>query len=240
MTTPADFRELRDRLENEFASLLAPDLKANGADRVHIVIASETDLTTCGEFAGLTSPHIHRWLRSYVPRWNGPSPAMLIDDATILRDCGTWWNVESRFVAIAAHELSHIVCTPGLYARDDEQPDPPDDGSQRLFSQSLANREAVHSPALSDMSPRRHHEWPFLRACLHIRHRLELRGIECLMPMMLDSGFYALSPLASYRRSLGDEPARLESLTMTMIKHIDPPKLFSDLWIADVTNWPDV
>ena len=109
-----DFREIRDRIEKEFAEMLGPDLKANGADRVHIVLVSETDLATCGEFAGMTSPHIHRWLRSYVARWNGPSPAMLIDDATILTDCGTWWDTESRFVAVAAHEFSHIVCTPGL------------------------------------------------------------------------------------------------------------------------------
>ena len=34
---PHDFREIRDRIEKEFADMLGPDLKANGADRVHIV-----------------------------------------------------------------------------------------------------------------------------------------------------------------------------------------------------------
>ena len=134
-TLPADFHELRDRIENEFSDLLAPDLKANGADWVHVVLVSETDLTTCGEFAGLHSPKIHRWLRSYIPKWNGPAPTMLIDDATITNDCGgRWGETKDRFTAIAIHELAHVVCTPGLYARDDDLPDALGDVVRQSFA----------------------------------------------------------------------------------------------------------
>ena len=167
------FHELRTRLENEFADLLVPDLKANGADRVHLVLASETDLATCGEFSGLHSSRIGRWLKSYVSGWDGRGPCFLIDDATIANDGGGRSDLMAeRFTAICTHELGHVVCTPGLYARDDDLPDALGDMVRQLFVESIEKKATFYS----GVSPRIGHGPEWLRACCHILSRMQRRG----------------------------------------------------------------
>jgi hypothetical protein len=240
ITLPTDFGELRDRLQTEFADMLAPDLATNGASQIHIVVVSETDLMANGEFFGLTSPHIHRWLKTYIPHWRGPAPAMLIDDVGIVRAYrGRLDDAASEFTGIVTHEMAHIACVPGLYARDDEQPDAGDGSDEELFAMSIRMPEKEFAPARAARSVRVGHEWPFLRECLHIRHRLERRGIECLMPLIVPHPYYGISTLATYWRALGDEPERLESLPLTSISDIDPPERFVDLWNSDLATWPD-
>ncbi len=236
MNTIDDLHELRDRLEIEFADLLLPDLKANGADRVHVVIASETDLSCSGEFSGLHSPRIHRWLRSYIPKWNGPAPTMLIDDATITNDCGgRWGEMQERFTAIAIHELGHVVCTPGLYARDDDLPDALGDVVRQLFVESIEKKATFYS----GVSPRTGHGPEWLRGCCHLVHRMQRRGWEVRLPQVIDRDYYAYSSTACYARSLGDECERLADWPITSIATIPPPKKFLDQWESDLASWPD-
>ncbi len=229
------FRELRDRLETVFADLLRPDLKINGADRVHVVMVSETDLTTCGEFAGLHSPRIHRWLRSYIPRWNGPAPTMLIDDATISRDCDARWDLMAeRFISICTHELAHVVCTPRLFDHDDESDKAMSDMVRQAFVESVATKATFYSS-----SPRVGHGVDWLRACLHITHRMQKRGWDIYAPQVIDSTFYSLSSTSKYRNALGDEPSRLSGWPVTSIPTIPPPQQFLDQWNSDLAEWPD-
>ena len=235
-TTTAGILQLRARLENEFADLLAPDLKANGADRVHIVLASTTDLTTCGEFSGLHSPRLHRWLRSYIPNWSGPAPTMLIDDATITNDCGgRWGEMQERFTAIAVHELAHVVCTPGLYDRDVDLPAGVTELVRQVFKESVATKSTFYS----GVSPRIGHGPEFLRACCHLVHRMQQRGWETRLPQVIDNDFYSLSSTSLYRNALGDEPSRLADWPITSIATIPPPQKFLDQWNADLAEWPD-
>ena len=235
MKTISDFHELRGRIKNEFSDLLAPDLKANGADRVHVVMVSETDLTTCGEFAGLHSPRIHRWLRSYIPNWNGPAPTMLIDDATITNDCGGRWDLMSeRFVSICTHELAHVVCTPKMFDHDDLP-----DGVAEVVRQVFVDAVATKATFYSGVSPRIGHGPEWLRACCHLVLRMQQRGWECRLPQVVHRDFYAYSSTACYARSLGDECERLADWPLTSIVSLPPPQKFLDQWNADRAEWPD-
>lgn len=235
MPTP-ELIELRDRIENEFRDLLDRDLRANNASTVHIVLTSETDLTTCGEFAGLHSPRIHRWLKSYIPNWNGPGPCFLIDDATIANDGGGRSDLMvERFTAIAVHELGHVVCTPGLYARDDDAPDLPEETVRQFFVESVATKATFYS----GVSPRTGHGPAWLRACCHLVHRMQCRGWEIRLPMVVATDFYGISSTSLYRNALGDEPSRLTDWRITSIASIPPPRKFLDQWNADLAEWPD-
>ena len=235
--TPTGFRELRDRLENEFADLLKVDLAANDASAVHIVLTSETDLLTCGQFSGLHSPRIHRWLRSYIPRWTGNAPAFLIDDTTIGVDCGGRWSeMETRFVGICTHELAHVCCVNGLYALDDDHTEKLHDVLRQEFVSSLEHK-ATFDTAWS--SPRIGHGPDFLRIVCHLVFRLQQRGRECRLPQVVDSNFYSLSTTAKYRNALGDECERLAAWPLTSVATIPPPQKFLDQWNADLVEWPD-
>ena len=233
---PKGFRELRGRLENEFADMLAPDLKANGADRIHVVLASETDLNCCGQFSGLHSPRIHGWLRSYISKWNGPAPTMLIDDATITNDCGGRWDLMAeRFTAIAVHELGHIVCTPRLFDHDHESDKAMSDMVRQAFVESLEKKATFYSHA----SPRIGHGPEWLRIVCHLVHRMQKRRWNIYPPQIVDTNYYGYSSTSLYRNALGDEPSRLARLPMTAIAHLPPPQKFLDQWNADLAEWPD-
>ena len=232
---PHDFRELRAHIEDVFADMLSPDLKANGADRVHVVMVSETDLTTCGEFAGLHSPRIHRWLRSYIPNWNGPAPTMLIDDATCLNDSGGRLDLMAeRFTAIAVHELGHIICTPRLFDHDDESDKAMSDMVRQAFVESIEKKATFYCS-----SPRVGHGPEWLRACCHLVHRMQCRGWELRLPQVIDRDFYAYSSTANYLRALGDECERLTDWPIGSIASLPPPQKFLEQWNADCAAWPD-
>lgn len=228
-TIPADFRKLRDRLENEFASLLAADLSANAARAVYIVLVSETAILSAdADFSGLHEPSMAGWFRDIIgPRWKGLGPTFLLHDLHIAESGDTSHEL---FVGTAIHELAHALDSPRLYCRESETQQLPD---------GFVNVVAT-SPGLDNQSVRRGHGGNWLRLCIHLTHRLQARGWDIALPFVIDRQYYGYSSTSCYRRALGDEPTRLEAVPLTTIQHIDPPKLFSDLWIADVTDWPDV
>ena len=236
MTDQHELIELRDRLETEFSDLLAVDLKALGASQVHIVLVSDTDLTTSGEFSGLHAPKIGLWLKSYIPRWTGPAPAVLVDDGTIERDCGdSWHEMRDRFVAVATHEMAHVVDTPGLFARDDTNTDAPAEQMPPFIVEALRNKEAFYS---GHRSPRFGHGVGWLRACCHLVFRMQQRGWDVYLPSVIDTDFYAISSTSLYARALGDEPARLAHMPLTEVMASPPPRKFLRQWRRDVSRFP--
>lgn len=228
-----DFKRHRDELQELMRGILYPDLLANGVDRLHIVLASETDLRLNGEFGGLSSPFLHRYLGRYVPGWSSACPTVLVADRSYATKST---DPAADFVGVVTHEFAHVVDTPGLFARDEYLPDAP--GDDRLFAQRVSI-PAKEWCTLPSPSPRIGHGPSFLRACLHLRHRLGLRGVECNMPRIVDSWYYAIQPLAIYRRKLDGECERLEHLSLTEIQQKPIPQSFLDQWNDDCQNWPD-
>ncbi len=226
-TIPTDLRELRDHLENEFADLLSPDLKANGASEIYVVLVSETDLLAAdAKFDGLHGPAMSDWFRSEIgERWQGLGPCFLVNDNILLNN-----SCEDSFIATAVHELGHAIDTPGLYTRANETGGSlPEGFVARVFS---SHRVAVRSARYG-------HGPSWIRACCHLVHRLRQRGWECRLPMVIDNDFYSLSSTSLYRNALGDEPSRLAAWPLTAIGQLPPPQKFLDQWNSDLTAWPD-
>ena len=235
--TTHDFRPLRDRLETEFAEMLGPDLKANGASRIYIVLLGETGLFASGTFLGLTGPRIGEWLHPFIPRWSGPGPAMLVDDAAIARDFeSNPAYAEDRFTGVAVHELGHIACTDNLYAHHHENSARTASVLQETFTSAVAS-STTFDPSTASQRPDHGTDW--LRACCHITHRMQKRGWPVFLPMVINTDFFGISSTSVYSRALGDECVRLEHLPITDILLYDAPNEFLYLWKSDLARWPN-
>ena len=232
----SELKELRNRLEIEFADLLAPDLAANGASRIHVVLTSETDLVTCGAFTALTSPRLWRWLEPFTQKWNGPAPCLLIDGATISSDCGGHLpSMLERFIAVVTHEVGHIASVPGLFEPVDPLIDEHAELARQFFVASVADRSMFYQGS----SPRDGHGYEWIRACIHLTHRMRQRGWNVWLPGVIDREFYGYSSTSIYSRALGDECRRLEDIPLTSLQYIPAPAAFIDQWNADLAQWPD-
>lgn len=229
-----DFTNLRNRIEQDANSILANDLKSNGGQSAYVVLGSETGFQfDATDFHGLYHSDLHKILQTDIgDRWNGAGPAVLVADRFIHDD--------ETFVGICLHELAHAVDYPGMF-----RPDAIDGQRvQHVRRSTFANRVAnptEHDHLFAPLSIRNGHEWPWIRATLHLHHRFLARGWECPMPYLFDHehyGYYA-NP-AAFRRALEDEPERLIDVPLTELKDIDPPARFTELYDDCCKSWPDV
>ncbi len=231
-TIAADFRELRAQLEVEFSDLLAPDLAANAARAVYIVLVSETAILSAdADFSGLHEPSMAGWFRDIIgPRWKGLGPTILLHDLHIAESGGD--TSHELFVGTAIHELAHALSSPGLYSRDSESDAQP-------LPDGFVNVVAT-SPGLDNQSARHGHGVAWLRLCIHLTHRMQARGWDIGLPFVIDRVHYGYQSTSLYRRALNDEVTQLASTPLTTIKNIAPPQPFLDLWNSDLAAWPDV
>lgn len=223
-----DFRPLRDRLETEFATLLAPDLAAIGASQVYVVLLSETSiLGDDAQFRGLFSPAMPFWFRAEIgARWRGAGPTFLLND--ISPDC----QDPDSFVGIAAHELAHAVDAFDAYIPEVPNYTP-------TVPEGFAASVVTGNITVPGRSVRHGHGPSWLRICCHLTFRMQQRGWPVWLPQVIDHDFYAYSSTSVYRRALGDECERLEDIPLSKLCDIPSPTDFIDLWNADLAQWPD-
>jgi hypothetical protein len=139
---------------------------------------------------------------------------------------------EEDLAGLCVHEAAHRL----PFA---ERSAPPTDADVDHQSQLLA-RWAVepneHSiTGLPPWAP--FHGAPFVRNCIHLRHRAEAVGVELPWPAIADLANYSLSGFWRYARALSDEPARMLGRTFGEIHQEDPPSAFRQLFEADCEAW---
>ncbi len=78
------------------------------------------------------------------------------------------------------------------------------------------------------------HNLPWIRAVVHIQHRMRGHGLVVVPAAVADLRLYGLSPLASYTAALGDEPSRLDWVPLAEALARPAPVEFEELWAADV------
>jgi hypothetical protein len=78
------------------------------------------------------------------------------------------------------------------------------------------------------------HDWKWIRAVVHIQHRMQGHGLVTVPAAIADLSAYGLSPLTSYAEALGDEPSRLDWVPVTEVLARPCPAEFESLWTADV------
>lgn len=223
---------------------VAPEL----ADRpLYVLLRSElpAELRGNDDTLGCTMKHLDAIVRPQLERlgrWRGRGPAMIIDAkgvATTLarrpresrRRC-----FASAFLAVALHELSHIL---DIGLDDVANPEPP--AALVALGRRIMAAEAAGElpPTNGDGAaiPWRWHEWRFIRIAIHLAHRAMRAGVDLSPLDVFDAAQHGLSATWEYAAALDDEPHRMASLNFAAISSAPVPAAFAAAWRRDVLGW---
>ncbi len=177
---------------------------------------------------GFTTPSLDLYLKDDIPKYRGRGPCMVIEypiPGDLLPE-----DVEHSALVTVLHELAHILDRPALYAdRTGVNPD-------KIKFESLVVANPSRKPRRTDLPPYFGHASEFIRACLHLRHRVRLAGIHIAANNLCGGWQYGLSPASQYARALGNEPARMIDATFRDILTSPPPTPFRELWERDIRD----
>jgi hypothetical protein len=78
------------------------------------------------------------------------------------------------------------------------------------------------------------HDATFIRALLHLIHRVQGHGVRVCLPVAFSHSAYGLSSLEQYQRALGEEPAMTDWLPLDAVLAREAPLKFQNLWSRDI------
>jgi hypothetical protein len=187
---------------------------------------------------GFTHPQLDRWLRSDIgDAWEGRGVAVVMNDGDIDREPA---EVRADVVAaLALHEVGHALAD-GWATRRAEAREPTQEEVARIVPLAAAHaREPDAAPeetGLTLVSDFDGHDDRWVRAALHLRARLEARGIYIPSSRVIGNRWGLQNPFA-YQGALADEPAELADLTFEALLARPAPAAFVELWEEDRRNF---
>jgi hypothetical protein len=179
---------------------------------------------------GYTTPALDLFLRPHLGgAWQGRGACMVINDV----EAAAFGPAHLRrlFLGVVIHELVHIIeeFLPSIRAA--VEPSPAAVESANLSIAAYLSRPAERVRDWGEQIYRTH-GLQFLRAALHLRHRVQaLTGLNMSAARVI--GPVPLSHPDFYAKRLGDEPARLAGLSLTAIAKLPAPPAFVALYAAD-------
>lgn len=138
-------------------------------------------------------------------------------------------------LSIAIHETAHyltdspIVTTEEFLSSTTEHAV----GQAVALLQSELTSDAASTTITAPWLNGGDHTLPFIRACCHVRHRLEMGGLFC-SPAQILSPTYKLSSFGSYFSIMADECRDLADKPIRQILKIKPPRKAKALWLSDI------
>ena len=182
--------------------------------------------------AGFTNPSLDLFVKDHIPDWRGRGPCIVIDELPLrLRR----FDYDLDFVAVALHELAHILQRDVLYReRPNVTPEVIQAESDRLAA-LVSNEAALLHKNLAN--PLTDHNGEYLRIAFHLLHRAVAIGQPLAANTIIDTTAYGLSASECYADAIAEEAARTRDATFREILATKFPEEFSRLWTADVVRW---
>lgn len=221
-----NIRQLRDRLEADVSDIVGVPAYA--------VFADETEFKPFGWFVALYHSQMHKWTQDAIgQRWRGNGPATIIDGRYLAKVNPA--ILDDTLAGIVIHEMGHAI-DGGLHC-----PDVIDGLKIQFVRTSLfADHIATAEDNPNGRTERYGHEWPWIRATLHLHHRMTARGWNVPLPFAIDQSTYGISPAIAYRRALGTELDDLADVPLTEIANVEPPVAFVERYESDLATWPEI
>jgi hypothetical protein len=222
---PVDWTAWRLNAEQIVAELL-------GIPAAYIVFDCELPAGSVEGCWGATWPGMGSMLREEIgARWRGDAPAMVLNATAIAASLAGQFvedlhgTIESMLLGVACHEVAHFL----------EWPTPNGGGlsaglTKTDFLVDVTPRTRNRIPRASEHGPQ------FCWTCLHILHRLELRGIDVCLNSAIDYAVFNLPrPAFVMRSAVRREIVAMETLPLTLIARSPPPSHFVELFYEPVT-----
>lgn len=229
----------------QLCHVVAPEL---GNRPLYVLLRSElaAELRGDDETLGCTMKHLDAIVRPELERlgrWRGRAPAMIIDAdgvaATLARRPREARRrcFVSAFLAVALHELAHILDV-GIDNANLATAPPADLVSfGRRILAAEASGELPPTNGDGAAIPWRWHEWRFIRIAIHVAHRATRAGVDLSPLHVFDATAHGLSPTWEYAAALGDEPRRMASINFAVIRAAPVPSAFVAVWRRDLLRW---
>jgi len=195
------------------------------------------DPMTLGYFHPDADLAFRDWL-DFQGRWAGRGVAVYLDDEALHREATELAGDDAelrhalyrdRLVSLAVHEIAHVH--EGEHG--DALPDTPDEAVRvrGLLAAACSIRQSKRTPWIQ------HGPW-WIRACLHVAHRVErLTGRRVPLSLCLHTDHYGLSSPWQYSGALADEVEQLAHLPLAEVRQQPMPEQFLELWRADLASY---
>lgn len=183
---------------------------------------------------GCTSPTIDLLLRPWLEssgRWRGRQAGIFIGDELLREAVTEEAAISEMLLAVLAHELSHVV-DQGI-----------DLGEATIERTNQATALAAFSGLLQDsliVPPFWGHGPNWLRATLHLHHRMSTLGHAVPVNWLFAGEHFALAEPDQWAYVLSDEPEALAGVPIFDVLTFRPPFAFADLWRRCVEHWRDL
>lgn len=225
MTT--DLFELRARLEDDFSAILRPELGLHGGSTCYIVLTRETRLVAeATDFYGATSPRMTGWFQREIgSRWQGPGPCVLLNETVLLEEFGGCLSdATGAIAAICCHEFAHrLTDGGGLF----EMPESDDRGlfEAMVFTSRSNDGDRLPDPVMA-FNP---HTARFVRACMHLAHRMRIRGWKVPTSRLFGWWNRCGRPHV-FERLLAGELGELEAVPIEQVLTLPIPEAVAAEW----------
>lgn len=219
MITAIDLNKRRDQTRRMLASLLG--------ERCYLHFSSELGLKCHGDLGGMTSASLSAVVRDALPNeYSGPMPAIVIVDDRLRRFEAM--EAATTFDAFVLHEAGHILAD-GVTAASCPEVD-----CENI--PEMVGDDWRTWPEHCGGHPWTGHDHRFIRALLHLHHRMESRGHVVYLPAAFQSAVYGLSPIENYRDALGMECQQNDWRPIQEALSGRVPAAFDRLWADDVVR----
>ena len=135
---------------------------------------------------------------------------------------------------VALHEAAHLL--PARPVTTTDKPPSPAAVRWNRGDIRLSLAASNYGPADEPWTDDDCHGWKFIRRALHLHHRATVAGYDVDLHGLCAGVQYGCVWPHYYAEELGDEPARLASLTFDEIESFKPPDGFMALWNQDVAK----
>lgn len=162
-----------------------------------------------------------------LPEWCEKLPVCAVD----LRAALALSNPPDRLAAWVAHELGHAVVDAFERAVLPEYPEPNPGELKRLLEVPMTPSLMIQCGLPSHCG----HEWPFIRALVHVQFRMQAAGVWVCDQWSFPSD-YGLASLSLYRDKLASEAELMADLPIVAAMQARAPESFLELWRADIAR----
>lgn len=211
-----EFAALRDRLADDLADCIAPELREAGFTDLAIITESDVGRVHTGVY-GFTGPALRSLYAGEIgTRYAAQGPAIFVADWSIAAAFSKAKNAVGMMIATAVHETAHVLQGPIRCVAVAPE--------NYKASQEYVARQLAAEPDPSLRFSIDNHDLDFVRSAVHLASRLTARGWAIDPDQLWDPAVAGLAYGRPYRGAMNQELKHSATLPLSAILRLTPSK----------------